>query len=69
MVFEYTPDSEDIAEMFFTFRIVEQGIAVPFMLVGTHRSPLIALYSVRLLNYPSCVLVDTVLCADDVPNL
>ena len=34
MVFEYTPDSEDIAEAFYTFRIVEQGIAVPFLMVG-----------------------------------
>jgi hydrocephalus-inducing protein len=50
MVFEYTPDSEDIAESFFTFRIVEQGIAVPFLLVGHVVEPSVA-FDVASINF------------------
>jgi len=50
MVFEYTPDSEDIAESFFTFRIVEQEIAVPFMLVGHVVEPAVA-FDVASINF------------------
>jgi len=50
MVFEYTPDSEDIAETFFTFRIVEQGIAVPFLMVGHVVEPSVA-FDVASVNF------------------
>ena len=39
MVFEYLPTSDTIAESFWTFRIPEQGIEVPFLVTGLVAEP------------------------------
>ena len=43
MVFEYTPEAQELQEDFWRFRIPEQGIEVPFLLVGTVTEPRVAL--------------------------
>jgi hydrocephalus-inducing protein len=39
MVFEYVPIADSVAEAFWTFRIPEQNIEVPFLLVGRVSEP------------------------------
>lgn len=55
IMFEYTPDSDDIAESFWRFRIPEQDISVPFLLVGLVVEPDITLDRAGL-NYGKVLL-------------
>ena len=43
MVFEYTPATDAVVESFWTFRIPEQNIEVPFLLVGLVSEPRVML--------------------------
>ncbi|KXZ49496.1 hypothetical protein GPECTOR_21g722 [Gonium pectorale] len=43
MVFEYTPNTDAVVESFWTFRIPEQNIEVPFLLVGLVSEPRVML--------------------------
>ncbi|EFJ42226.1 hypothetical protein VOLCADRAFT_67248 [Volvox carteri f. nagariensis] len=43
MVFEYTPTHDAVVESFWRFRIPEQGIEVPFLLVGLVSEPRVVL--------------------------
>eukprot|EP00951_Prasinocladus_malaysianus_P037758 scaffold408084_cov47-Prasinocladus_malaysianus.AAC.3 len=43
MAFEYTPESDAIQEGFWQFRIPDQGITVPFLLVGHVKEPRVAM--------------------------
>lgn len=43
ILFEYTPDRDDIFESFWRFRIPEQDISVPFLLVGMVTEPNVTL--------------------------
>jgi len=43
MAFEYTPDSDEVQEGFWQFRIPDQNITVPFLLVGHVKEPRVSL--------------------------
>eukprot|EP00854_Cymbomonas_tetramitiformis_P000766 gene766-1240_t len=43
MVFEYAPESDELTETFWRFRIPEQDISVPFLLVGHVLEPAVTL--------------------------
>jgi hypothetical protein len=43
MAFEFTPSNDSIAEAFWTFSIPEQGVVIPFLLVGQVSEPRISL--------------------------
>lgn len=42
MVFDYTPEEDELRESHWLFRIPEQGISVPFLLVGNVKEPAVA---------------------------
>jgi hydrocephalus-inducing protein len=43
MAFEYTPEDDEVTEGFWEFRIPDQGITVPFLMVGHVKEPRVAL--------------------------
>lgn len=55
MVFEYVPTADSIAESFWMFRIPEQGIEVPFLLVGQVTEPSVC-FDRPAINFGQCLI-------------